>query len=153
MPVVTLTAKGIESLRAGASRADYWDTDVKGLHVRVSPNGERVFAVWYRVHQQPHRVNIGRWPSMTLKAARLKAHEVLRNAGEGIDAVAEKKAAAAEAQQRKLRGDTFEDLAEKCMEAIGPEIRDRTAEEYRRILKANVYPRVGKVPPEAITKA
>jgi hypothetical protein len=45
MPVVTLTAKGIESLRAGKARIDFWDTDVKGLHVRVSPNGERVFAV------------------------------------------------------------------------------------------------------------
>jgi hypothetical protein len=89
---------------------------------------------------------------MTLRAARLKAHEVLRNAGEGIDAVAEKKAAAAEAQQRKLRGDAFEDLAEKCMEAIAHEIRDRTAQEYRRILKANVYPRIGKVRPEAVTK-
>ena len=152
MPVLTLTAKGIESLRAGGARVDYWDTDVKGLHVRVSPNGERVFAVWYRVHQQPHRVNIGRWPGTTLRAARLKAHDVLRNAGDGIDAVAEKKAAAAEAQQRKLRGDTFEDLAEKCMDVIAPEIRDRTAQEYRRILKANVCPRIGKLRPEAITK-
>ena len=121
MPVVTLTAKGIESLRAGDARVDYWDTDVKGLHVRVSPNGERVFAVWYRVHQQPHRVNIGRWPSTTLRAARLKAHEVLLDAGKGVDAVAVRKAAVAEAQQRKLRGDTFEDLAERCMEVIAPE--------------------------------
>ena len=52
MPVVTLTAKGIESLRAEDARIDFWDTDVKGLHVRVSPTGERVFAVWYRVNQQ-----------------------------------------------------------------------------------------------------
>lgn len=52
MPVLTLTAKGIEGLWAGEARVDYWDTEVKGLHVRVSPNGERVFAVWYRVHQQ-----------------------------------------------------------------------------------------------------
>ncbi len=152
MPVVTLTAKGIESLRAGDARVDFWDADVKGLHIRVSPNGERVFAVWYRVHQQPHRVNIGHWPAMTLKAARLKAHEVLLNAGKGVDAVAVKKAAAAEAQQRKLRGDRFEDLAEKCMEAIAPEIRDRTAQEYRRILRANVCPRIGKVRPEAVSK-
>ncbi len=152
MPVVTLTAKGIESLRPGDARVDYWDSEVKGLHVRVSPNGERVFAVWYRVHQQPHRLNIGRWPALTLKAARLKAHEVLLNAGKGIDAVAAKKAAAAEAQQRKLRGDRFEDLAEKCMDAIAPEIRDRTAQEYRRILRANVYPRIGKARPEAVSK-
>jgi hypothetical protein len=152
MPVVTLTAKGIESLHAREARVDFWDSDVKGLHIRVSPNGERVFAVWYRVHQQPHRLNIGRWPAMTLKGARLPALEVLANAGKGIDAVAAKKAAAAEAQQRKLRGDRFEDLAEKCMEAIAPEIRDRTAQEYRRILKANVYPRIGKVRPEAVRK-
>jgi len=152
MPVVMLTAKGIESLRAGASRVDYWDTDVKGLHVRVSPSGERVFAVWYRVHQQPHRVNIGRWPTMTLRDARLEAHEILRDAGKGIDTVAVRKAAAAEAQQRKLRGDTFEDLARKCMEAIAPEIRDRTAQEYQRILRANVHPRIGKLRPEAVTK-
>jgi integrase len=152
MPVVTLTAKGIESLRAGKARVDFWDTDVKGLHVRVSPNGERVFAIWYRVHQQPHRLNLGRWPGMTLKDARLRAMEVLTAAGKGVDAVAAKKAAAAEAQQRKLRGDRFQDLAEKCMGAITPEIRDRTAQEYRRILKANVYPRIGKVRPEEVTK-
>jgi hypothetical protein len=29
------------------------------------------------------------------------------------------------------------------MAAIAPEIRDRTAQEYGRILKANVYPRIG----------
>src|SRR5713101_2525881 len=135
---MTLTARGIESLRPGKVRADFWDTDVKGLHVRVNPNGDRVFAVWYRVNQQPHRLNIGRWPAITLKDARLRALEVLANAGKGIDTVAAKKAAAAEAQQRKLRGDRFQDLAEKCMAAISPDIRDRTAEEYRRILKANV---------------
>jgi len=38
------------------------------------------------------------------------------------------------------------------MDAIAPEIRDRTAEEYRWILKANVSPRIGKVRPEAVTK-
>jgi integrase len=152
VPVLTLTAKGIESLRAGKTRVDFWDRDVKGLHVRVAPTGERVFAVWYRVHQQPHRMNLGRWPGMSLKDARLRAMEVLTAAGKGVDAVAAKKAAIAQAQQRKLRGDRFEDLAEKCMDAIAPEIRDRTAEEYRRILKANVYPRIGKVRPEAVTK-
>lgn len=152
MPVVTLTAKGIESLRAGASREDFWDTDVKGLHVRVSPNGERVFAVWYRVHQQPHRLTIGRWPAMGLKAARVRALEVLASAGMGVDTVAVKKAAAAEAQQRKLRGDTFQDLAEKCLEAIAPEIRERTASEYRRMLKVNVHPRIGKLRPEEVSK-
>lgn len=152
MPVITLTAKGIESLQAGETRADFWDADVKGLHVRVSPSGERVFAVWYRVNQQPHRLNIGRWPAMTLKGARLRALEVLADAGKGIDAVAARKAAAAEAQQRKLRGDRFQDLAAKCMAAITPEIRDRTAHEYKRILKANVYPRIGKVRPEAVTR-
>src|SRR5262245_19782963 len=140
MPVVTLTAKGIESLKPAAVRVDFWDSDVKGLHVRVSTNGERVFAVWYRVHQQPHRVNLGRWPAMTLKAARVRALEVLADAGKGIDAVAAKKAAAAAEQQRKLRGDTFEKLAEKCMDAIEDVIRERTAHEYRRILKADVYP-------------
>jgi integrase len=152
MPVVTLTAKGIERLRAGKARIDFWDTDVKGLHVRVSPNGERVFAVWYRVHQQPHRLNLGRWPGMTLKDARLRAMEVLTDAGKGVDAVAVKKAAAAEAQKRKLRGERFQDLADKCMDAIAPLIRDRTAQEYRRILKANVYPRIGKVRPEEVKK-
>ncbi len=152
MPVMTLTARGIESLRAGGVRADFWDTDVKGLHVRVNPNGDRVFAVWYRVNQQPHRLNIGRWPAMTLKDARLRAMEVLASAGKGIDAVAARRVAVAEAQQRKLRGDSFHDLAEKCMTAIAPDIRDRTAQEYRRILKANVYPHIGKMRPEAVRK-
>jgi integrase len=152
LPIITLTAKGIESLQGGPARADFWDTDVKGLHLRVSPTGERVFAVWYRVNQQPHRLNIGRWPVMTLKGARLRAMEILLDAGKGIDGVAAKKAAATEAKQRKLRGDGFEDLADKCMVAITPEIRDRTAQEYRRILKANVYPRIGKLRPEAVTK-
>jgi integrase len=152
MPVVTLTAKGVESLKAEETRVDYWDTDVKGLHLRVSPNGERVFAVWYRVDQQPHRITIGRYPATTLKAARVQALQVLADAGKGIDAVATKKAAIAGAQQRRLRGDTFQSLADKCMDAIAPEIRDRTAEEYRRILKTNVHPRIGKVSPEAVTK-
>lgn len=152
MPVATLTARGIEALSAKTSRVDVWDTEVKGLHLRVSPNGDRVFAVWYRVHQQPHRLTIGHWPAMTLKAARLRALEVLADAGKGIDGVATKKAAAADEQQRKLRGDSFQALAEKCLEAIRPLIRDRTAYEYGRILEANVFPRIGRIPPDAVTK-
>ena len=41
MPILTLTAKGIESLQAREVRADFWDTDVKGLHVRVYDTSDR----------------------------------------------------------------------------------------------------------------
>ena len=152
MPVVTLTARGVDGLQATAGRIDVWDSDVKGLHVRVSPSGEKVFAVWYRVDQQPHRVTIGRWPAMTLKDARVRALEVLADAGKGVDAVAIKRAAVADAQQRKLRGETFQDLADRCMQAVASEIRDRTACEYRRMLRVNVYPHIGKMRPETVSK-
>lgn len=79
----------------------------------------------------------------------------------GIDAVALKRAAAAEAQKAKLVGETFADLAARYLESAargdgmkrGDALAPRTLDEYRRILKADVLPALGPIAPREVAKA
>ncbi|HBD1695034.1 TPA: DUF4102 domain-containing protein, partial [Escherichia coli] len=46
--------------------------DADGLSVRISPKGVIQFQYRYRWHGKPNRLGLGRYPSLSLKDARLK---------------------------------------------------------------------------------
>lgn len=153
MPAVNMTAKWLEKLKPHpARRITFVDEDTPGLILRVTPGGALSWSAWYRYHGQPRRFTIGRYPEWGLADARQRAREVIADAGREIDAAAIKRQQRVEAQRAAVRGDTFQALAEKCLKAIGPRLRPRTLEEYTRALKADVYPKLGKLVPERIER-
>lgn len=60
-------------------------TDVDGLSVRVSPNGVVTFQCRYRLAGKQNRVSLGRYPSLSLRDARVKAGEIKILVESGID--------------------------------------------------------------------
>lgn len=71
MPAIKVTQKKVESLvkKPHAKQIDYRDILTAGLVLRIGPRG----AVWNylrRVDQRLHRVKLGDWPTMKIKAAR-----------------------------------------------------------------------------------
>ena len=48
MPKVKLTKRVIDELRPGDIDQFYWDTDITGLALKVTPKGKRTFMVQYR---------------------------------------------------------------------------------------------------------
>lgn len=58
-------------------RAEYYDTKVSGLRLRVTSSGVKTFSMRKRVkHGEPERVTLGRYPEMTIEQARRKAAEI-----------------------------------------------------------------------------
>jgi integrase len=78
----TLTATAVERLRApSSSQTDHFDQGYPGLALRVSYGGAKAWVYFYRLFGKQKRMTLGRWPSMSLSAAR----EAWRDARKTLD--------------------------------------------------------------------
>ena len=88
MPTLHLTDAAIRRLKAPDSgRIEYWDTQTKGLGLRIGASGNRSWVMLLRVLKGgrwvQQRLTLGRYPGVTLAQAREKARAALALAGEG----------------------------------------------------------------------
>lgn len=80
-----LTKATIESLKPATDKQyALWDSEVTGLHIKVSRN-TKTFFVRKRVKGQQCSVKIGRFPTFSVDAARKRAREVLVEMQNGIN--------------------------------------------------------------------
>src|SRR5262245_2365663 len=71
---VSLTDRFCASAKSRGAQTDYFDAQVTGLALRVTSGGTRT---WTLLHGTPRRrVSLGRYPSLSLAAARARAIEV-----------------------------------------------------------------------------
>jgi integrase len=72
------TKKALDALPAPshAQRAYYYDVQVRGLAVAVSPAGRKTFVLYRKVNSRPERINIGLYPDLSIEQARGKAEEM-----------------------------------------------------------------------------
>ena len=130
----------LRSLKPRAERYEIIDTVTRGLRLRVSPSGEKVFsAVYKRPGGQVPRFTIGVFgdaeDEFTLAAARKKAATVAAQAQLGQDAQREK----LEARSELRAALDFEDLAGRFVEDREPNLAPSTAREYRRQIKTYLH--------------
>jgi integrase len=150
-------------LAINGRRTDYRDAAMQGLILRVSPPNDgakesvRTWCVWYRVgpknNKLARRLTLGRYPELSLAAAREEAAKVRADAKKGVDAWAERKAAEEKARKARLVGETVRDLGERFLLRHATTLAERTLYEYKRILALNVYPEIGTLPPSAVGRA
>jgi integrase len=113
----------------GKSRYVRWDTEVRGLGVRVYPSGRKSFMVGYRVSGRWRTMVLGNYGTMTLSQAREQARRLLVDARDGKDPLDEK---------RKIsQGETFGDLIEAYMERHA-KVHKRTWPADERRLKLHI---------------
>jgi integrase len=74
MPVITLTDLAIQRLRASESYTTYYDAALPSFGIRVGKRA-RTFVILNGPMRR--RISLGRYPVVTLKEARLKAHAIL----------------------------------------------------------------------------
>lgn len=68
------TAEGIKALKPSGRRVDYWDTNLTGFGLRVTPTGVKTWCYCYRTDGgRKRRWTIGRYPHLSLADARQKA--------------------------------------------------------------------------------
>jgi len=84
MPRTTLTAQGLRTLSAlDGRRTEYFDRELAGFSIRVTPSGGKSFSVLYRRGRRLRRYTLGRYPVLSLAEARTLARRspwVFRNA-------------------------------------------------------------------------
>jgi integrase len=86
VPQSKLTKRNIDALRPAAARYTMWDTDVSGFGIRVTPKGQQVYVIKYRISGQQRWYTIGRHGSpWTPEMARREAQRLLGVIARGVD--------------------------------------------------------------------
>ena len=137
MPSLHLTKSTIDELQPGVSEMVYWDDNLAGFGLKVTPRGRKVFIVLYRTKDGFSRLRkytIGPYGQITLAIARITAQKVLAARLEGKDPAGEKR----RLRQKVIR-DAIEDVVAdyrlRHVNAI------RSASETNRILDREVLNR------------
>ncbi len=140
MPTVKLTKRLIDELKPEAKDVFHWDAEIKGLGVKVTPTGKKVFLVQYRPGGRgtpTRKVTLGEHGVVTLHKARLEASRILVQRADGRDPAIERQNA-----KRRLATDRFEDIANEFLEKHATQTR--SCAETKRILGHDVIPEWGK---------
>lgn len=118
-----------------------------GLKLRVKPSGAASWSLRYRVPTGQKRVTIGRYPDMSLAAARTEGRKVLGRIAAGDDPSAERKQEH-HAQKGTTFGDVAKDWTEGKLARLYPDhIRaKRSVKDDVQRLRDHILPHVGKVP-------
>jgi integrase len=129
-------------------RLEIRDSDVKGLVLRMTPNGTAAWSVRVLGRDGKHqRPTLGTWPTLGIKDARKAAQGAIAVIQAGGDPVAEKQAARAERQAKAAERSVAERLTEwqeaKAADAKSP-WSDRYAAEVARIARRDIEPKIGK---------
>lgn len=182
MAATHLTARFCASARpkAGADgkavQTAFPDDDPKGLELRVSAEGRRVWCFRYRtLDGRQRRLTLGVFAPgdddapaaegdtearpLTLKAARRAARLARASVENGKDPATAKRKAKEAAKAQTLR--TFDDLAEAYLAACergewkpkGRRKRERTIKDERAILRRHVRPTFGRLGIEEVSRA
>ncbi|HCK82535.1 MAG TPA: integrase family protein [Candidatus Competibacter sp.] len=109
-----------------AGRRYYHDERTPGLVLSVSASGCRSFMVYRKLEGRPVRVTLGRFPPLTVEQARRLAQATLARLVEGVNPIAERRAA-------KARAITLGEVLDDYL-AARP-LRPKTVEMYRWLVE------------------
>ncbi len=114
----------------------YYDPAMRGLGVRVTSAGGKAWVFNYRVGAIERRLTIGDAEAWPVRAARERAKELRRLVDDGIDPLAERRAAQG--------APTVNALADRFEAEHLPRKRAGTQDEYLRLLRVHIRPALGK---------
>jgi integrase len=122
----------------------FWDTEQKGLALRVEPSGHRSYKTIYSFHGRPRWYTIGDAKAIDLSVARKQARLVMNAVAEGRDPAAERKAERA--------AGTFEELAARYVEEHAKK-HNKSWRQGEALVRRYCLPRWAKLKPGDITRA
>jgi len=142
-----LTARAVETMRAGTVRREVPDHHMPGLYFLVQPSGAKSWAVRYRHAGQTRKFTLGPYPVLDLKAAREAAAKALRVVHEGRDPGREREQARA-SMPRSIDAVVTDFIDKHCKRHNRP----RTIAGTEQLLRSHVLPRWRGRTIESITK-
>lgn len=146
-----LTDAGIRSLEPGTTTYAVYDDELRGFGVRVSAHGAKTFTFLYRLNGRKTRLNLGRFPSVSLAAARTEAHKAIGAVkGERKDP----RVARVEAEVLKTGGLTVTSLTDFYLASDKFKSgREATRDQFGRIIAGEIKPALGPRPLVSIAPA
>ncbi len=135
---LALTDRTVRALKPPSTgRLDVWDEDNPGFGLRISAAGRRTWILMYRMGKTLRRLTLGRYPTLGLAEARVKATHALREVDKGEDPGRQK--------IEGRRAETFSDLAREYIERHAS--KKRSGREDVRLLNGSPHKKkTGKVP-------
>jgi integrase len=125
----TLTATAVERIRAPASgQTDHFDQGYPGLALRISYGGSKSWVYFYRLFGKQKRLTLGRWPSMSLSAAR----EAWRDARKTIDK------GESPQHQRPAAANSFAAVADEWLKR--DQVHNRSCAKVKRLIERCAKP-------------
>jgi integrase len=93
MPTLKLTKRNVDTLKPAAERFTAWDADLKGFGLRITPSGERVYVLKYRIAGEQRWLTIGRHGSpWTPEQARDEAKRLMGEVARKSDPASQRRA-------------------------------------------------------------
>jgi integrase len=146
-----LTKRAVDSLAPAEKTVIYFDTELAGFGLRITPSDARSWIVQYRPgaggrHQTPRRITLGSAATLAPEEARRVARDVLARVRLGADP------ANARAKHRLMP--TFREFAERYLaEEAAAKLKPRTVTNYRIYLLKHAAPDLGAMKLTSITTA
>jgi integrase len=143
MPVVKLTKRTIDAIRPSVRPTIYYDDELTGFGLWVSPRGTKSWFVEYRAGARSRsvpkrRMVLGRAHTLTPDQARDAAREALASVALGKDPASLRSSARAMA--------TFREFAERYLtEEAAAKLKPRTVVNYGIYLRKHAVPLIGKI--------
>jgi hypothetical protein len=134
---MALTATYIDGLKPRASR--YTESDGHGLTLEILPSGSKSWRYRYRHHGKLEKVSLGRYPALSLKAARAKRAEYAEMLAHGRSPARHKQ----ETKFALAHSTTVFEFGERYFREIV--VRDnKDPRQIRRYLDKEIYPRLAE---------
>jgi integrase len=144
-----LTAKFVENLKPRDKRVEIPDSGCTGLYLISQSSGVRSFAVRYRYGGRSVKLTLGKWPAMTLAAARKAAGDAQLALEQGNNPAKAKADSKIKADAAKA--DTLTAICEKYLAREGKKLR--TLDQRTSILRRLIYPVLGGKPIGSIKRS
>lgn len=154
MPKIKLTPVNVAKLEAIRGKRTEWrDTIRQGLVLRVTPSGERTYAVEYSWRGSSRRETLGPIERWELGAARAKAKKIRGAVDAKQDPKAERLLLEAEEAAKVKGATTVNALTEAWLvSTAAANWRPATRREFERMIRVEVRPKLGDMPAAAVQR-
>ncbi len=141
-----LTKSRVDAIKACKSERLYWDNELKGFGLRVSPKGRKTFFVQYRSGKRTRRAKIGTMGPLTPDLARLQARTLLGEVAGGDDP--------AEARRKRRLTPNVSALCDRFLdEHVSVHLKPQSQYNYGQVIRDAIKPAFGPLKIPDITRA
>jgi hypothetical protein len=150
---MTKTVRRLTALQIGRKLSPGMHADGAGLYLQVSESGAKSWIYRYSIRGKGREMGLGSLSAVSLADARAKAAEQRKFRADGIDPIQNRHAQRAQAALADAKAITFQEAAERYIEAHRAGWKNPRHEvHWRNTLATHAYPVIGEISVAAINR-